>query len=423
MRWFVLIILFFGFLINFADKSVVGLAASSMMEDLGLSYVQWGIIGSSFFWVFPVAAIVVGVLTDKFNSKKMISFMLLAWSLLQIVGGFAIVGFSTLLFYRIFLGIAEGGYAPASLRLLYAYFSPNLRARVTTIFTAGSTVGAYGVAPLVVLLIQFSGWRQTFVMMGLVSIVILVVWMFLVPNKTPVLEELKQPKVETAPKKKATWADVYPVLLSKTSLFTLLATFGFFFLSAWMQIWMPVYFIQVVGVTEIQMANSILVIGFTSLAFSFLMATISDRAFKRTKNLRVSRVNVTGLGMIAGALFLGSLIFIQTHIWSIIAITLAYGLSIVILSNSHIILSSQLPERTSTLSGTIVAFQNVAAMISPIATGFIIQYAGDENITRGFSFTFLMVAGVILLTAVLFMLFVNPDKKLKQEQENLEGAV
>lgn len=49
MRWFVLITLFFGFLINFADKSVVGIAAAPIMKELGLSYAQWGIIGSSFF--------------------------------------------------------------------------------------------------------------------------------------------------------------------------------------------------------------------------------------------------------------------------------------------------------------------------------------------------------------------------------------
>ncbi|WP_230203652.1 hypothetical protein [Bacillus massiliigorillae] len=103
--------------------------------------------------------------------------------------------------------------------------------------------------------------------------------------------------------------------------------------------------------------------------------------------------------------------------------TLAYGLSFLVLSNSHIILSHQLPERMSTLSGVIVAFQNVAAMISPIATGIIIQNEGKENVLQGFNYSFLMISGIIMIVAVLFILFVHPDKKKeKLDISNLEKA-
>lgn len=411
VRWFVLVILFFGFLINFADKSVVGLASGQMMEELGLTYVQWGIIGSSFFWIFPVAAIVIGSLTDKYSSKKMISFMLIAWSILQLVGGYGISGFYLLLIYRIMLGIAEGGYAPASLRLLFSYFPTDMRARVTTIFTAGSTVGAYAVAPLVVSLTHMFGWRHTFAIMGVFSVLLLVLWGVFVPKKNPVLQEIKQQELAATSKTKITWAEIYPVLLSRTCIFTLFASFGFFFLSAWMQIWMPVYFVQVVKISEMQMANSILIIGGSSVVISFIMATISDRLFKKTQNLRLARVGVTGVGMMVGALFLASLFIFHSQVWSIIAITIAYGLAYLILSTSHIIMSHQLPERTSTLSGIVVAFQNVAAMISPIATGFIIQYAGKDNLALGFNYSFLLISGIILTVGLLFTFFVHPDKK------------
>ncbi|MBS4214144.1 MFS transporter [Neobacillus rhizophilus] len=421
MRWFVLIILFFGFLINFADKSFVGITAAPIMKELGLSYAQWGIIGSSFFWIFPVAAIVVGILVDKFSSKKMISYMLLAWSILQLVGGYVISGFSTILVYRLILGVSEGGYAPASLRLLFSYFPTDMRARVTTIFTAGSTIGAYAVAPLVIFLTQMVGWRHSFAIMGLFSLLLLVLWGVFVPKKSPMLQEIKQQELVTTPKTKITWAEIYPVLLSRACIFTLFASFGFFFLSAWMQIWMPVYFVQVVKVSEMQMANSIFIIGGSSVVLSFIMATISDRIFKKTQNLRIARVSLTGIGMVVGSLFLGSLFVIHSQVWSIIAITMAYGLSYLILSTSHIIMSHQLPERTSTLSGIIVAFQNVAAMISPIVTGFIIQYAGKDNVVQGFNYSFLMISGIILTVGLLFLIFVNPDRK--KEKSNIPNMV
>ncbi|MDR6998417.1 MFS transporter [Neobacillus niacini] len=411
MRWVVLAILFFGFLINFADKSVVGLAAGSVMKELNLTYAQWGIIGSSFFWIFPIAAIFVGAITDKIGSKKILSYMLLAWSVLQF-GGYVIAGFSTLLLYRILLGFSEGGFAPASLRQLFAYFPPNMRARATTIFTTGATVGAYAVAPLVVALIHMTGWRHTFAIMGLCSLVLFVVWTIVVPKQSPKLQEVEKESVST-PKSKFTWSEFYPILLSRTCLLTLFATFGFFCLSSWMQIWMPIYFVKVAHISEMGMAYATLLIGASSVLVSITMATISDRVFKKTQNLRMARVWVTGIGMLIGALFIGSLCFIHSPVWSVIAIALGYGLSFLIMSTSHIIMSHQLPERTSTLSGVIVAFQNIAAMICPIVTGFMIEFAGKDNVTQGFNYSFLMISLIILIISILFTIFVYPDRKME----------
>lgn len=422
MRWIVLIILFLGFLINFADKSVVGLAVGPIMEELNLSYSQWGLIGSSFFWIFPVAAVFIGFITDKVSPKKIIGFMLLAWSLLQF-GGYLIGGFATLLLYRIFLGFAEGGYAPASLRQLFAYFPPAMRARVTTIFTLGSTVGAYAVAPLVVLLLQLVGWRHAFAIMGLFSLVLLVVWVVVIPKKTPELEELKV-QDGSPPKRKVPWSELYPVLLSRTSIFTLFMTFGFFCLSSWMQIWMPLYFLEVIQISQMQMAYATLTVGLTSMIVSLSMATISDRVFKKTKSLREGRVKVTGVGMLIAGLVFGTLYFTTSVVWAILGITLAYGFSFLILSTSHLIIGSQLPERTSTLSGVIVAFSNVAAALCAMAVGFIIQSVGVENSSIGFKYSFLMISAIMVIVAVLFMVFVRPEgKKKKAELVNIEKAV
>ncbi|MEO4053254.1 MFS transporter [Solibacillus sp. CAU 1738] len=422
MRWVVLIILFFGFLINFADKSVMGLAVGPLMEELNLSYAQWGLIGSSFFWIFPVAAVFIGFITDKISPKKIIAFMLLAWSFLQF-GGYVIGGFATLLLYRVFLGFAEGGYAPASLRQLFAYFPPAMRARVTTIFTLGSTVGAYAVAPLVVLLLQLVGWRHSFAIMGLFSLVLLVIWIVVIPNKTPELEELEV-KDDSAPKRKVPWSELYPVLLSRTSIFTLFMTFGFFCLSSWMQIWMPLYFLEVTKISQMGMAYATLTVGLTSMIVSLSMATISDRVFKKTQSLREGRVKVTGIGMLIAGLVFGSLYFTNSVVWAILGITLAYGFSFLILSTSHIIIGSQLPERTSTLSGVIVAFSNIAAALCAMAVGFIIQNVGVENSVQGFKYSFLMIAGIMVIVAVLFMALVHPEgKKKKAKLVNMEKAV
>ena len=56
-------LIFLFMFINFADKAVLGLAAQPLMAELQLSPEQFGLIGSAFFLLFPVSAVLVGFVT------------------------------------------------------------------------------------------------------------------------------------------------------------------------------------------------------------------------------------------------------------------------------------------------------------------------------------------------------------------------
>ena len=58
-------LIFLFMFINFADKAVLGLAAQPLMAELKLSPEQFGLIGSAFFLLFPVSAVLVGFVTDR----------------------------------------------------------------------------------------------------------------------------------------------------------------------------------------------------------------------------------------------------------------------------------------------------------------------------------------------------------------------
>mgnify|MGYP003563201763 CR=1 FL=1 len=69
MRWIVLGFLFMLSVMNYTDKSVLGLAAEPIMSELNLTYDQFGLVGSSFFAAYAIGSIILGTLTYKFNSK------------------------------------------------------------------------------------------------------------------------------------------------------------------------------------------------------------------------------------------------------------------------------------------------------------------------------------------------------------------
>src|SRR5271165_4480735 len=81
--WLVVALLFLFMLINFADKAVIGIAAVPIMQELQLSPRQFGLIGSSFYLLFAVSAIVTGFIVNWVQTRWALLTMGLVWALTQ----------------------------------------------------------------------------------------------------------------------------------------------------------------------------------------------------------------------------------------------------------------------------------------------------------------------------------------------------
>src|ERR1700689_1937060 len=67
--WKVTFLLFLFMLVNFADKIGVGLAGVPIMTELKLQPEQFGLLGSSFFFLFSISAIVVGFIVNRIPTR------------------------------------------------------------------------------------------------------------------------------------------------------------------------------------------------------------------------------------------------------------------------------------------------------------------------------------------------------------------
>src|SRR3979411_3019319 len=119
--WKIPFLLFLFMLVNFADKIVVGLAGVPIMTELKLEPEQFGLLGSSFFFLFSIAAIIVGFIVNRVAAR---------WVLLTLARGcalaqFPMVGevcFTTLLICRITLGAGEGPAFSVAAHSIYKWF-------------------------------------------------------------------------------------------------------------------------------------------------------------------------------------------------------------------------------------------------------------------------------------------------------------
>lgn len=408
MRWIVLSLLFFGAVLNFADKSIIGLAATPIMDELDLSYEEWGLVGSSYYWLYPVTGIFGAAWADKIGAKKVLVGLMVIWAVLQF-GVLAIAALPLLVIYRLLLGTFEGPYSPIAYSHAHRWFPPKLRGFANSVIVSGGTLGSMIIAPVLVALIALLGWKVAFAVLGVASLVWAVAFQFFT-KESPVdvykdMQAKKKTKME-----KINVKDFGKLLVSPSALFTTLAYFSTYILIVWFSVWLPIYLQEVVQMSSGQMGYSIMIIGIVSIAIYMGISMLSDRLFKKYHNWRFSRVYIVGFAMIVGSVIMASIMIFQHPIWVIVAMCLAKGLTYTIISIGPTIMINELPERGGLMTSILTSSGNVAGIIGPMITGFIVGLAG-ANKGLGYNFSVLFMAVIVFLFAILFIAFVKPGRK------------
>ncbi|MFJ8244259.1 MFS transporter [Peribacillus asahii] len=417
MRWIVLCLLFFGMMINFADKSIIGLAAVPIMKDFGLSYAEWGLVGSAYYWLYPVTGIFGAAWADKVGAKKVLGFLMLTWAVLQF-GVLAIAALPLLIVYRLLLGAFEGPFSPVAYSHADKWFPPKQRGFANSVVVSGATVGAMVAAPILVAMITAWGWKYAFAALGLASIVWFFAFQFL--TKESPVEAYEKAKKKAAPEK-FKLKDLKYILTSRVALFTTFAYFSTYFIVVWLATWLPLYLVEVTGMSNGQMGFAVAAIGIASVVLYMGVSVLSDAVFKKTQDWKISRVYVTGGAMLIGALCMLSILVFQNPIWVIIAMCLAKGLTYAILPIGPTIMINEMPERRGLMTSILTSSGNLAGIVAPLLTGFIVNLASTKIFGYNLSIAFMAI--FVLIFSALFMILVRPAERDQSDESDLSEQI
>ena len=176
--WTITTLLFLYMLINFADKAVLGLAAVPIMRELALTPKEFGLVGSSFSFLFSLSAIVVGFLANRFAARYVLLALALSWAAVQfpMVG---VVGLATLVICRILLGAGEGPAFSIAVHALYQWFPDQQRTLPTAILTQGAAFGVIIALPTLNWIIVNYSWHWAFFALGVVGLAWVAAWLLL----------------------------------------------------------------------------------------------------------------------------------------------------------------------------------------------------------------------------------------------------
>src|SRR6201997_3263458 len=174
--WRITFLLFLFMLVNFADKIVVGLGGVPIMTELGLTQEQFGNLGSSFFLLFSISAIVVGFIVNRVQTRWVLLILAIIWALAQ----FPMVGtvsFTTLVICRIILGAGEGPAFSVAAHAIYKWFPDEKRTLPTAILSQGSAFGVIVAVPALNWLIVNYSWHYAFGALGVVGLLWAAAWL------------------------------------------------------------------------------------------------------------------------------------------------------------------------------------------------------------------------------------------------------
>jgi MFS family permease len=150
---------------NYADRQAIFSVFPLLKDEMNLSKVDLGLLGSSFAWVYGLAAPFAGIIVDRVRRKSAILGGLQIWSVICLATALS-RQFGHLLFFRAAEGLGETFYYPAATSMISDYHGPATRSRALGLHQTSVYVGTIAGGFFAGLVGEHYGWRWSFVVFG-----------------------------------------------------------------------------------------------------------------------------------------------------------------------------------------------------------------------------------------------------------------
>ena len=209
-RWWICLLLFVATTINYMDRQVLSLTWKDYIApEFHWTDSDYGTITGFFSIFYAVASLFAGRFVDWMGTKKGYLWAIFVWSVgacLHAACGWAtmhIEGIESIealkaleagsraalvvatvsvwlfLVCRAILALGEAGNFPAAIKVTAEYFPKKDRAYATSLFNAGSSVGALAAPLSIPILADAFGWEMAFIIIGVLGFAWMFFWIYM----------------------------------------------------------------------------------------------------------------------------------------------------------------------------------------------------------------------------------------------------
>ena len=421
VRYSMLALVFVNVVINYLDRTNVSVAGTAISGDLQLSSVELGYIFSAFGWTYAFLQIPGGLIADRYGPRFLYAFCLITWSLATVAQGF-VSGFLSLFMLRLAIGAFEAPSYPMNNRIVTSWFPDNERASAIAMYVSGQFIGLAFLAPALVMIQVYTGWKGLFILTGIVGLVWGLVWYFFyrdpldhsgvneaelryIEEGGGLLKGKKDGNTQAAWK----WSNLQQVFSSRTLWGVYIGQFAvnatlYFFLT-----WFPTYLVKYRGLDFIKTGYLASVPFLAACAGLLLSGFVSDRLVRQGKSVGLARKTPIIIGLLLSTSIVGAN---YTNDTALIIFFLAFaffgsGMALI----SWVFVSLLSPKSLIGLTGGVFNFMgNLASIVVPIAIGYL---AKDGNFEPALVF----IGALGLIGALSYIFLVGKIERVELKEE------
>ncbi len=403
-RWTICTLLFLATTINYVDRQILSLVKPILDVELGWSNEEFGIVNAVFQGAYGFGLLFFGWFVDRYGAKVGYAVSIIGWSFAAM--GHSVVSTVTgFMIARASLGVSEGGNFPSAIKATAQWFPKRERAYATSIFNAGTNVGAI-LAPAIVPWIAFTyGWQMAFVFAGVAGLLWLLVWIpfYDRPEKSkrllaPERAYIESDKDEATQGQKVSWLRLlrYPQTWSFIVAKFMTDPVWWFFL-----IWLPDYFKKTRGLdikeSWVHLVTIYVIVTILSIFGGWVIGYLNKQGWT------ITRARKTGMFVFALCVIP---IIVVTNVgeWvAVLLIGIAAAAHQAWSANLYTTVSDMFPKNAV---ASVIGIGGMAGatggMLFPIFSGRLLDtFTASGNVTAGYAILFGICAVAYVVTFLL----------------------
>jgi MFS family permease len=366
------------YFITYVDRVNVSTAASVFGKELNLSNTQVGFVFSAFAYFYLVFQIIGGWIGDRFGPRRTLTICSLIWAGATVLTGLA-GGLVSMVIARMLLGLGEGATFPTATRAMSNWTAPDKRGFAQGVTHAFARIGNAVTPPLVTWLMLAYSWRGSFIILGALSFGWVIIWAWYFrdnprdhPGITPAELKPLPPYVGAKEAPPVPWGPLIKRMAPVTIVYFCYGWTLWLFLS-----WIPQYFLHNY---QMNLKNSAMFasgVFFAGVLGDWLGGWSTDRLLRKTGNLTKARsvmVVVCNLATLASLL---PILFVHDVTVAAICLSLGFFFAEMTIGPMWAIPMDIAPKYSGTASGIMNSGSALAAIISPVIGGWIIDTTGN----------------------------------------------
>lgn len=400
----VLALLCLMYFITYIDRVNVSTAAAGFREEFSLNNAQVGLVFSAFAYPYLLFQIIGGWVSDRFGTKRTLIACGLVWATATILSGLA-VGLASMLAARVLLGLGEGATFPAATSAMSRWVSKARRGWAQGITHAAARVGNAATPIIITWAMMGFGWRVSFYVCSFISFLWLALWA-LNYRESPAddprvtkeeLAELPPPRPRGV---NVPWARLFWRMLPVTTVYFCYGWTLWLFLT-----WIPQYFLHSHGLDLKQSAIFSSSVFLAGVVGDTLGGIVTDGLLKRGGSLKRARSVMVSVCMLLACASLVPLMFTHDLTISVLCLSGGFFFAEMTIGPMWAVPMDIAHEVSGTASGIMNTGSALAAIISPVVSGFVIDQTGNWELPFLGSMLLMVVGATLSFT-------MKPDEKL-----------